>query len=88
MATAGTWRKHPFVPGQRYKVLRDCSYLAHHASAGAVVEYVDAGYERYDSTSLFRFVDPLTALGPKELIWSLHDDEPDSKVSEYFQKAP
>jgi hypothetical protein len=63
LATAGTWREHPFVPGQRYTVLKDCSYLGHDALAGAIIEYVDAGYERYDGTSLFRFVNLLNAPG-------------------------
>lgn len=85
MATAGTWREHPFVRGAKYRVIKDCAYLNFRFIAGSIVEFDSSGYERYDSTSLFRFYQKRSILGKREeLIWSLNDDEPDSKIRDYF----
>jgi hypothetical protein len=66
--------------------MKNYFYLDSRFGAGAVVVYDSCGYERYDSCSLFRFY----AKGPftqkaNELIWNLPEDEPDSKINEYFQ---
>lgn len=85
MATDGTWRDHPFISGTKYRIMKNFSYLNTHASVGAIVIYDCSGYERYDCTSLFRFYEKPSFFGKrKELIWPIHDDEPNSKFNEYF----
>ena len=84
MTSAGSWRDKLFETGTRYRVLKDYEFFGSSFKAGLVVEYESCGYERYDSTSLYRFYseDP----GREVLVWRLHDDEPEAKANEYFQK--
>ena len=85
MATEGTWRPHSFVTGTKYKVIKNYTYRNSKFIAGTIVEFDCSGYERYDCTSLFRFYFKKSLFHKRiELVWNLHDNEPDSKISEYF----
>lgn len=87
MATEGGWREGLFEKGARYQVLKNWSQRGSVFNKGSIVEFESSGYERYDSESLFRFYEKSgLVLKKKELIWSIHDDEPDSKINEYFKK--
>jgi hypothetical protein len=57
--------------------------------AGVEVKYEYCGYERYDNESLFVFTERTGFFRrKKQLIWRIRDEEPDSKVREYFREAP
>jgi hypothetical protein len=88
VATEGTWRPHSFVPGRRYKVVKDCKYFGSQFKAGDILEFDTSGYERYDCTSLFRFYPVGARKDPSGgLVWNLHDNEPDEKIAEFFSEV-
>ena len=73
------------MAGEQYRVLKDYAYFGSTFTAGSTVEFDSAAYERYDSTSLFRFYPAARSPADKNpLIWDLHDDEPATKITEYF----
>jgi hypothetical protein len=85
MASEGGWRGSLFEKGAKYQVLKNWSARGSTFKQGAIVEFDSSGYERYDSESLFRFYEKSGVLSRKqELIWFIRDDEPVSKVNEYF----
>ncbi len=87
MAVAGGWREHLFEPGKKYRVLKSYAFFGNNLNVGEKLEFESAGYERYDNMSLFRFYTlPKKLFGkPNTVVWHLHDDEPESKVNEYFE---
>jgi hypothetical protein len=65
-------------------VLKEWALCGSTFKAGEIVKYESCGYERYDSTSLFRFM-PLDASRGHQ-VWTLHDDEAELTAHEYFER--
>ena len=87
MATEGGWREGLFKKGAKYQVLKNWSQRGSAFKEGSIVEFESSGYEKYDCESLFRFYEQSGMLAKKnELIWFIHDDEPDSKINEHFKQ--
>ena len=87
MASEGGWREELFKKGTKYQVLKNWSQRGSTFKEGSIVKFESSGYERYDGESLFRFYEKSGLLSKKkELTWIIHDDEPDSKISEYFKQ--
>jgi len=82
MATEGGWRENLFQKNQQYRVLKNWSQQGSTFLVNTTVVYDSCGYERYDGQSMFRFYNK----EKEELIWKIHDEEPDSKAKEYFSE--
>ena len=69
-----TWRKHPFIQHQKYRIVRDMKTSTSVFHAGEVVEFSDSSHSHYDSSTAFMFF----AGQEREIkTWFLHDDDPD-----------
>jgi hypothetical protein len=87
MAVEDGWRSALFEIGKKYRLLKNWSSSGISFQAGVIVEYESSGYEIYDNQSLFRFFEKEGLFSrKKELIWHLHDDEPETKTHEYFKE--
>jgi hypothetical protein len=76
----GTWRGSPFVPGQRYRVLKEAPSYEGHLIAGEVLEYFGAYVGIQVGVSVYAFTNHLG----KERTWVLADDEPLHGWSRFF----
>ena len=87
MAVEGTWRKELFEAGKEYRILKNWGNGEYSIPAGEIIEYDSCGYERYDCETLYRFYFNKGFFSrKKELIWVMHDVEPDTKAKEYFEE--
>jgi len=69
-----SWRGSPFRVGARYRTLTAIASIPREESlvAGEEVVYQQSGYSRYDSLSVYSFVNDAGEVRT----WCLHDDHP------------
>jgi len=70
-----TWRQHNFVPGRKYRVLKNMWTGTSQFLSGEIIEFVKATYSRYDGSTAFIFKAPDTGTMKT---WLLVDAELDS----------
>ena len=74
-------RRTLFTVGSKYRVSKDTVTANWSFVAGEEVEFVAAGYSRYDSDWVFTF---RSLSSGEQRSWLLHDDEPIALALEVF----
>lgn len=70
-----TWSQNRFEAGKKYRVLKEIRTQTSVFSGGEVVQFKDATYSWYDSSTAFLFE---SEAGRELKTWFLHDDDVDT----------